>query len=364
MKAVGIICEYNPFHNGHIHHIQQTKQITECDVLICVMSGNFVQRGEPAIIDKQKRCMAALCHGVDIVLELPFPYATQSAAYFAKGAVQTLSLAQVSDIVFGSETNDIHALSKLAELQLDQFNDLSKEGMSAAKAYEILYGKQEPNDILAINYIREMKQYNITPHCIKRTNSYHAQTLDNRCASAKALRHALSIRKDISNYTPMHIDPDEIHTLDEYYPYLQGLLISLSKEYLRSLLLMDEGIEQHFINHAKQCKTMDEFLKKTTTKRYTTSRIRRTLIHLLHQTTKQSIDSLPPLAHIRILGFNQIGRSYLKQLKQTEHVTIASRINQVPLPYRDMELTSTRLYGLFHPDQKLMEKELEPPLCL
>lgn len=364
MKAAGIICEYNPFHNGHIYHIQQTRKITDCDTLVCVMSGNFVQRGEPAIIDKHQRCFAALHHGVDLVLELPFPYATQSAAYFAKGAIQTLSLACVSDIVFGSESNDINALSKLAELQLEQFNDLTKEGLSSAKAYEILYGKQQPNDILAINYLREMKPFGITPYCIKRTNSYHEETLSEQHASATALRHAIINHKDISEYTPMNISPDDIHTLDEYYTYLQGLLISLPKPYLQSLLLMDEGIEQHFIIHAKKCKTMSEFLKATTTNRYTTSRIRRTLIHLLHQTSKQSIDSLSPLSHIRVLGFNETGRKYLKQLKQNEKLTIASRINQVPLPYRELELKSAHIYGLYHPKQKLIEKELEPPLCL
>lgn len=364
MKAAGIICEYNPFHNGHIYHIQQTKAITGCDVLICVMSGNFVQRGEPAIVDKRKRCYAALTHGVDLVLELPFPFATQSAAFFAKGAVRTLALAQVSNIVFGSESNDLYALSKLADLELNQFSDLTKEGMSSAKAYEILYGRQQPNDILAINYIREMKQYGITPKCIKRTNDYHDASLGSEFASATALRNALLQDKDLSRYTPMQIRKDEIHTLDEYYPYLQGLLFSLPREYLASLLLMDEGIEQHFIIHAKQCSTMAEFLAAATTKRYSTSRIRRTLIQLLHQVTKQSIDSLPPLTHLRVLGFNETGRSYLKLLKQQENITIASRINQIPLPYRKLELTSAHMYGLLHPKQKLSEKELQPPLCL
>lgn len=364
MKAAGIICEYNPFHNGHIYHIQQTRKITACDILVCVMSGNFVQRGEPAITDKQQRCREALRHGVDLVLELPFPYATQSAAYFAYGAVTTLALAQVLDIVFGSESNDVNALKKLADLSLDQFNEFTKEGLSNAKAYEILYGKQQPNDILAMNYLKAMKPYQIQAHSIKRTNDYHQQALDKTYASATALRHALSNHKDIKSYTPMHIAYTDIHTLDEYYPYLQGLLITLSRDYLRTLFLMDEGMEQHLMIHAKKCTTMSDFLQATTTKRYPTSRIRRTLIHLLHQTTKQSIDNLPPLSHIRILGFNQNGRNYLKQLKQTESLTIASRINQVPLPYRNMELTSTQIYGLFHPHQKLTEKEWELPICL
>lgn len=362
MKAAGIICEYNPFHNGHIYHIRQTRAITGCDVLICVMSGHFVQRGEPAIIDKRQRCKAALNHGVDLVIELPFVYATQSAAYFAYGAVASLALAHVSDIVFGSESNDISALTKIASLPSPDDASLSKE-LSIAKAYEILYGKKQPNDILGINYIKEMQRYHINAHCIKRTTAYHDADLgDNHFAGAAALRSSLLQRADISAYTPMQIAYADIHTLAEYYPYLQGLLFTLSKDYLRTLLLMDEGIEQHLLDQAKRCDTLDDFLRATTSRRYPTSRIRRTLIHLLHQTTKESVDHLPPLSHIRILGFNSIGRAYLKQLKQYEDVCIASRINQLPLPYRNMELRSAQMYGLCHDRQKILTQELQPPV--
>lgn len=359
MKACGLICEYNPFHYGHLHHIQKSRALTGCDVVVCVMSGHFVQRGEPAIVDKWTRTRTALEHGVDLVIELPFAYATQSARFFAEGAVQSLALAQVSDIVFGSETGDLDALITLANqkdlIPLERIPGKS----SIPKSYEKWYGSHSPNDILGINYLRFMKEYSITAHCIKRTNNYHDNCLTDGYSSATALRHALFSNQQITAYSPMQIQMDQMHSLDEYFTYIQGLLFSLPKEYLRTLFLMDEGIEQHLKATAKQSCTMQAFLRAATTKRYTTSRIRRTLIHLLHQTSKAEIDALPSLKHIRILGFNDVGQRYLKQLKQKEDLIIASKINQVPLPYRSMELKAADMYGLFHPQEALFKQELQ-----
>lgn len=364
MKAAGIICEYNPFHNGHIHHIEQTRKITGCDVLVCVMSGNFVQRGEPAIIDKWERTRAALTHGVDLMIELPFAYATQSAAFFAQGAVKTLALADVKDIVFGSESNDLRTLGKLAHLDSSSYRDLMEDGLSAAKAYEIIYGKMNPNDILGINYIQAMEPYGITPHCIQRTNEYHDSSLNGHFASASALRMALMNKQKISAYSPMDVSGQPLHTLDEYYPFLQGQLLTLSQEYLNTLFMMDEGMENQLKVHAEKYDKFEDFLQASISKRYSASRIRRTLIHLLHHTTKTDINTLPALAHIRILGFNQKGREYLKELKQHQDLLIASRISQLPLPYRKMELKAAQVYGLSHRRQEQVEKELQPPLRL
>ena len=359
MKACGVICEYNPFHYGHAYHLHKSREITGCDVMICAMSGNFVQRGEPAITDKWSRVKTALQHGADLIIELPFAYATQSARYFAKGAVTSLARAHVSDIVFGSECGDIDRLIQLATHH--DHPDHFKKSVSVPKTYEKLYGTHLPNDILGINYIKEMKPYDITPHCIQRTNRYHDRHLTKKFASANALRDALFDNKDISVYTPMY-DILAKHALDDYYRYIQGLLFSLPKAYLQSLFLMDEGIEQRLITAAKQCNSLNAFLESVTCKRYTTSRIRRTLIHLLNQTTKTEINALPSLAHIRVLGFNSVGQRYLKTLKEHEEVRVAMKFTQVPLPYRSMELRSAYMYDFMNPNDHAVEKEKGSPI--
>lgn len=360
MHATGIICEYNPFHYGHAYHIQKTREITSCEVIVCVMSGNFVQRGEPAIIDKWERTKAALAHGVDLVVELPVAYATQSALPFAQGAVELLHLAGVKEIVFGSESNDISTLKKLAAIDSSSYRDLMKDGLSCARAYEIIYGKCNPNDILGINYIKAMMPYAITPLCIQRTNRYHDEELREGFASASALRQAILQKEDISTYSPMKqiIAP---RTLAQDYPYLQRLLLTLPKEYLKSILLMDEGLEQHLKIQAAKYDDLSPFLEACTSKRYSTSRIRRTLLQLLLQIRKEEVDNLPPLSYLRVLGFNTTGRSYLKELKQKE-IPIASRINQIPYPYRTMELRAAQLYGLGEQRSQTLEKELQPPI--
>lgn len=358
MHASGIICEYNPFHNGHKHHIEQTRKLTNCDVLVCVMSGNFVQRGEPAIVDKWIRTKTALQQGVDLVIELPIAFATQSAKQFAQGAVTSLSLAQVKDIVFGSEINDLTTLLKIATIDSSKFRDFMQDGVSPTRAYEAIYGVMNPNDILGINYLQALKDTNIQPYTIKRTNAYHDETIHSSIASASAIRKAIKDKQDISMLTCIANELSSACTLDVFYPLIKSLLLTLPVTYLQTLFLMDEGIEAHLIKCAKDCDNFDAFLQKATTKRYSTSKIRRTLLHLIFQTTKEEMNTLPPLEHIRVLGFNSIGKQYLKYLKEKD-VTIASRFNQIPLVYRNMEMKATQLYNLYGPCKDVITKELQ-----
>lgn len=362
MHATGIICEYNPFHYGHAYHIKKAREATGCEVIVCAMSGNFVQRGEPAIIDKWERTKTALQHGVDLVIELPFAFATQSAEPFAQGGVDILRLAGVKEIVFGSETNDLETLKKLAAIDSASYRDLMKDGLSCARAYEMIYGKCNPNDMLGINYIKAMKPYDITPICIQRTNRYNDETLSDGFASASALRHGLAKQEDVSAYTPMCLSY-ELRTLAQDYPYLQRLLLTLPADYLQTIFLMDEGLQHHLKAQAARCDDLSSFLSACTSKRYPTSRIRRCLLHLLLQTQKADIDTLPPISYLRVLGFTATGRRYLKELKEKE-VMIASRINQVPLPYRRMELKAAQMYGRGDHRKSMVEKELQAPIRL
>lgn len=363
MHVTGIITEYNPFHKGHAYHIAKTREQTNCDVLIAVMSGNFVQRGEPAIYDKWQRAQAAVMHGCNLVLELPFLYATQSAENFAKGAVKVLSLANVQDLVFGSESNDLKQLNYLAEMDTAKLEAYMKNGYSPSASYGMLYGDRGPNDILGINYIKAAKSAGIRPQTILRTNSYHDESLDHPFVSASAIRKAILENRDIQEQTMLNT-AQYAHTLHSYYPLIQTLLLTLSPEYLRTLFLMDEGIENRLIKAAQETAELDEFLNACISRRYTRSRLRRTLIHLLHQTTKLQADNMPELSYIRMLAYDEIGKSYLKQLRKD--VIIASRFNQIPDGYRQMELKAAHVYAYplaAHDKKAAFAQELQPPIA-
>lgn len=365
MHITGIITEYNPFHNGHRYHINKTRKLTNCDVLVCVMSPNFVQRGEPAICDKWLRAKTAVLNGCDIVLELPFAYATQSAKQFAEGAVRTLQLAEVQDIVFGSEIDDIQTLKKISNIDVSQYKDLMEEGLSPVKAYETIYGSMNANDILGLNYIQAMEGTNIIPLSIKRTNDYHEGTINGNIASATAIRNAYHHHQDIHQVTCMAEELQYDHQIHKYYPLIQNLLLTLPPEYLAKLFLMDEGIEHQFIKHARKYHNYDDFLSACTSKRYTASKIRRTLCHLMNQTTKDEMNDLPVLSHIRVLAFNNAGKRYLKEIKKDG--LIASRFNQIPEVYRKMELKATQVYAypLNETEKKrMMESEVQSPIYL
>lgn len=334
--VAGIIVEYNPFHNGHIHHINEAKRLTNCDVLICVMSGNFVQRGEVALIDKSIRATCAVNHGVDIVLELPFSFATQSASYFAKASVEILALAKVDYIVFGSESNDLNLLIDLS----NKLNIELNKNVSPITSYTKALGNISPNDILAINYIRYMKKYNIQPISIKRTNDYHATNLHKSMITS-----ATSIRNNVNNsnkYTPLSLEDYELNYNRNYYSFIR-LLLTQDVSYLKSLFMMDEGIENLFIKNISKYDNYDDFLESCVSKKYTKSRINRTLIHLLNSTTKKCINELPIIDFIRVLSFNNIGRSYLKTLKD---INVVSKLAQLPSPFKEIEIKSNIIYNL------------------
>lgn len=355
MKITGIITEYNPFHYGHLHHIKQARSQSKCDLLICIMSGNFVQRGEPAIIDKWERAKYALANGCDIVFELPFIYATQSAAYFAQGAVELLHLAHVDTICFGSECNDLNQLIAFSNGLVDLKN---RKELSTSQAYEASLGSLSPNDILGMNYIKAMLPLNIKPLPIQRTNHYHDIEIHDQFASATAIRHKIFQNESYETYTPMKVN--EAVSLKQYYPYIQFLLQTLPASYLSDLFMMDEGIENQLIKNAS-ASDFETFMNLSTSKRYTRSKIQRTLIHLLNQTSKQTVNELEKCQYLRLLACNSKGRSYLKTLKN--EVTIASRFNQIPKSYRDMEWKAAIVYSkLFKNPDEIIAKECGSPI--
>lgn len=370
MKATGIIVEYNPFHNGHEYHIQKTKEITNCDVLIAVMSGNFVQRGEPAILDKWKRAEVAIKHGVDLVIELPYIYATQSASNFAQGSIRCLEIAQVSDIVFGSETNNIEELKEMAAscIHVDNLKESLSIGHSFPKAYGLLAKEMGPNDILGVSYLKAIMNTKITAHTIQRTVHYHDEEMHNEIASATAIRKAIHENKPLANTTCMNeeLSQNELVQLKDFYPYLRLLLNTLPPKELASIFLISEGIENHLIKQALLSSTYEEFINNAVTRRYTTSRIRRCCLQILNHITKEDVKNLPPLDTIRILAFNDKGREYLRQLQENE-VKVASKFSQIPLVYRKMEYKTSLLYTTCMREeqrQSLLKQEIGSPLYI
>lgn len=340
--ATGLVVEYNPFHNGHRYHLNKAREITQCDVLIAIMSPHFVQRGEPAFVDKWARTQSALDAGIDIVIELPTYYALQAADYFADAAISLLQLLDIDHLVYGVESMDALA-PKFSKMDLDQ-------GQSYAASFTS--ESSTPNNILAFAYEQVLKDTDITPHRIQRTNDYHSLDVKDTISSASAIRHAHGLNESTSHTSPMSFD--ETHTLKEYEHLIRYALVSQSPETLRSYLLVDEGIEYLFKKHADL--PLEDLIENCISKRYTRSRIQRTLVNILLGHRK---DTPASLKQARILGFSPMGQRYLKQIKKEDAVTTPSFKSYVN---KEMEYHATRIYGLVKSQNyydRLLERELK-----
>ena len=302
MNVCGIVVEYNPFHNGHIHHIHQARKQSGCDLLIAVMSPHFVQRGEPAIADKWSRARTALHHGVDLVLELPTIHAVQSAQFFASAAIDILALAGADTIAFGSESNDLDRLRRMAD-DLSGFQP-EKGRVSTVRQYAQQAGAMSPNDILGLCYIQAARRHGLHICTIQRTNDYHDTIIRGPIASATAIRSHFLRGEEISAYTPMQDAMNKERTMEKLYPYLQTRLLLDDPAAMKRCLLMDEGIE-HLLKQAAREETYAAFLDRCTSARCTASRIRRTLIHYLLQTDRAQADAHRRITHLRPLAFNE-----------------------------------------------------------
>lgn len=363
MKIVGLITEYNPFHNGHIYHIEQAKQLHQPDVLIVIMSGNHVQRGEPAIIDKWQRSKLAIDHGVDLVIELPFVYAIQSADYFGSGAVTLLNNIGVTDIVFGSESGNIEKLYTLAngvknnKKEYDQLVASNMhEGMRYVEACNVALSTllnetvTLPNDLLGYSYVKAVvfNDYPITLHCIERTNEFHSTTIQT-IASATAIRNALKNNTAIEHTLPcVELYKNTLAYNEAYFTYLKYTLQTTSPKELEQFHLVEEGIENLLLKHIGTCHSMEQFLNKITSKRYTIARIQRMCLHILLRNTKQDIEEAMKLDYIRILGMNKIGQNYLNTIKKQIEFKLVTTYSKHQHLALDIELKASKLYELIY----------------
>ncbi|MCI8778749.1 MAG: nucleotidyltransferase [Bacilli bacterium] len=350
MEIIGIICEYNPFHNGHLYHIKQIKKKFPNSIIILVMSGNFLERGEVSIINKWDKTKIALNYDVNIVVELPFHFATQAADIFAFGAIKILDALHVNKLIFGSECNDIRLLTKLANAQIenDEFENKVKEYMdkginyptAMSKALNDIVGStvNSPNDILGLSYIKEIKKQksNIKPITIKRTSNYKSIELNKKIVSALSIREAIKNKISIENFVPKYslkfIDTDI--NMDKYFPLLKYKIIS-EIDCLDQYQSVDEGIENRIKKQIYLCNNMEDFIKSIKTKRYTYNKIQRMLMHILCGFTKDEATKLKESVYVRILGFDEMGKKYLNEIKK-----------EIPIPVVSNYSTSNGLLNL------------------
>lgn len=332
MKSIGIICEYNPFHNGHVYHINKVKEMFPDYVIILVMSGNFTQRGDASLISKWDKTEIALNY-VDLVVELPFVFSAQSADVFAKGAISILNNLNVEAIIFGSECNNIQELKEVVKVQKKKkYNSLVKDYLNNGLNYPTAMSKavynlsgiiiNSPNDLLGLSYMKEIEKTNIKAITIKRTNDFHDKTL-NKIASATAIREALKNKKNIKKFVPKETLKymKNIKFTEDYFPLLKYKIISSD---IKQYLDVDEGIENRIKNYILEAKSLEDLISKVKNKRFTYNKIKRMFIHILCGFTKEEAKKNKEIKYIRVLGFNNKGRKYLKEIKKNNIPVITS----------------------------------------
>lgn len=402
MKAVGVVVEYNPFHNGHQYHLKQAKKIVNADVVIAVMSGHFLQRGEPAFVDKWHRTKMALQNGADIVIELPYVFSTGHATLFAEGAIQLLDAIDCSSFAFGSEEGSIapflNTYSLLKENE-EEYNTLIKHfvttGISYPQslymAYEQLRQNEQkstidlsqPNNILGYHYIEAAKRLNLTiePATIQRIQAGFHDSIN----TASTIASATGIRKAIFEQKLLHeikqFVPDEtfaqlkdwerkyktfIHW-DSFWPYLRYAILRNTPEQLTRFADVSEGIEYALIKSAKKSDTFHQFMNHIKSKRYTWTRLQRMLTHIYTGITKEQLHQFSKPSYIRLLGMTTNGQAYLSEKKKQFKLPLISRVASTKDPMLALDIRATDMYALgieLLTNQKIAGDYNTPPIRL
>ncbi|WP_035772378.1 nucleotidyltransferase [Butyrivibrio sp. VCD2006] len=372
MKTVGIIAEFNPFHKGHEYLIRTLKKETGSDYAVIVMSGDYTQRGAPAIFDKYTRTKMALLSGADLVLELPIYYSTSSAEFFAGGAISILNgLSCVDYLGFGSESGDLKSMQKIAGILAEEPSDFStilKESLKSGKSYAAARSAalssfagtnssiiSNPNDILGTEYIRALllQGSNIEPISIKRIGAgYNDDTLSNDSdafSSAKAIRSALESCEDVTSDldTIMSKLPIEVYKLmarmnsqgnlqttscDDFSELLHYKLLSEKSSGFDKYLDVSPDLSDKIIRRLSEYTTFSEFVMKLKSKDLTYARISRALLHILLNMTSEKMniytnDRKNFLSYARILGFNKSASPLMKKIQECSRIPVISKLS-------------------------------------
>ncbi|GAA0861115.1 nucleotidyltransferase [Paraclostridium tenue] len=373
MKILGLIVEYNPFHNGHLYHLKKSLEITNSTHSIAVMSGNFLQRGEPALFDKYKRAEMAVSNGVDLVVELPTLYACQSAEIFAHGAITLLnSLNCIDSLCFGSEHGDIDLLVEISKILINEpnkFKTLLKRNLDEGILFALARSKalseymlndtnlnidenklndilSTPNNILGIEYIKSLLKHKSTikPYSITRIQAdYNSETIESNICSATAIRKTLKEYNNldsVSNVVPIKtfeliskcIDNNFNPMFDEYYFDTIRELVIRDLSILDSYFDINEGIENKIYKSVFSCKNIFELQQSIKSKRYTLTKVKRILNNILLGITKDdmnTVKNIMKLPYVRILAFNDKGREIIKQIKLNSEIKIINKFSNV-----------------------------------
>lgn len=373
--TIGIICEYNPFHNGHLYMINKIKEMYPNSTIICVMSGNFTERGDVSIINKWDKTYIALNYGVDLVIELPFVYSSQSADIFALGAIKILNHLNVDKLIFGSETNDLDLLDKLADIELhdDKFNIKVKEYMDKGFNYPTALSASlkeinnisisNPNDLLGLSYIKAIKSINsnIKPLTIKRTNDYNSLELNDKITSASSIRNALKNNIDVKEYVPelTYKYLTKLHFNNNYFKLLKYKILTTDISIYQTV---DEGLKYRIMKYINESNSIEQLIDKVKTKRYTYNKLQRMFTHILCSFTKEEASNID-IEYIRVLGFNEKGRKYLNSIKKDIEVPIITGYSSIKSKILDIEYRVNYIYALDN-ENELIEREKNKPIKL
>ena len=368
MKIAGIIAEYNPFHNGHAHHIRETRRLSGCDFVIVCMAGSFTQRGEAACLDKWSRARAALLCGADAVFELPAAWAVRSADTFARGGVAILSGLGCDILSFGSETANMALIERLADLSNAEPAEVSESiraGLNAGKSHARARGEalaaylgvdpellNAPNLILAAEYVRAIREAHsrMLPLAVLRTGGYHDDKL-HEFASASAIRAALArgetdaaldcvpeATREILRRAPRMHAPDDL---------LLHILRNMTADQLAALPDANEGLENRLALCARTAGTRAELIEQLKCKRYTRARLSRLCAHALLGITEEFLHAHPLPGYARLLGMREDARPLLSELKARAKLPIVSDPTKLRGdPVFQLEIRATELRAL------------------
>ncbi|MED3647272.1 nucleotidyltransferase [Halalkalibacterium halodurans] len=398
MKAVGVVVEYNPFHNGHLHHLTEARKQAKADVVIAVMSGYFLQRGEPAILPKWERTSLALQGGADLVVELPYAFSTQKAEWFATGAVSILAALEADALCFGSEEGTIEPFHRLYHFMAKHraaWDRMIKEeldkGMSyptaTSLAFKRLEGSAEhldlsrPNNILGFHYVKAIYDLHtsIKAMTIPRIKAgYHDDSLnESSIASATSIRKSLKTKEGwqmvdrvVPSYTTEMLKSFEKETTflpswERLFPLLKYRLLTATPEQLHAIYEGEEGLEYRALKTIVSATSFHDWMTKMKTKRYTWTRIQRYATHLFTNTTKEEIHSVLPrgtesLPYIRLLGMTSRGQMYLNGKKKQLTTPVITRPAKVDDRMMNLDLRAAfSYYASFPPSlqQKRLKEE-------
>lgn len=369
MNIIGVIVEYNPLHNGHSYHIEEIRKTKNPDLIIAIMSGSFTMRGDISMFTKFVKAKEALQNQVDLVIELPSTYTVNNANIFAEKAVAILNQLKVNEIVIGSEDNSSavyqeYYLASTNDTYIHQLREALKEGYSYKVSSNIALNalglkELEPNDQLGLAYYTAIKNNNldIKLSTIKRIGDNFSQTTtqDSKYTSAMALRKN---PENIKEYAPSFVYDDYknemVFSEEKLFSYLKYRILTSSKEYLNKIFFIEEGLENNLKKIVTTANSYNELISSLTTKRYTSSRIKRMLFYLLFNITKDEMNEILATTIIRVLGYNALGRKYLSIIKKD--VSFYTNIKEGINPTFDIEIRISKTLDLIY-NSELFKKE-------